>query len=90
MSKARYARMKEYGKLRKEYLAKNRICEYPGCKKPAQDIHHRRGRIGRMLCESAYFSSVCRFHHIFIHENPELAREDGMLCEKGLWGKKST
>lgn len=83
MSKARYARMKEYGKLRKEYLNKNRFCAK--CGKKATDVHHSRGRTGRLLCMQEYWFAVCRQCHNFIGDNPDEARQEGLLCELGKW-----
>lgn len=83
ISKARYARMKEYGKLRKEFLATNKLCAR--CGKKATDIHHTRGRVGRLLCMSAHWISVCRQCHQWIGENPNEARAEGLLCELGKW-----
>jgi 5-methylcytosine-specific restriction endonuclease McrA len=83
MSKARYARMKEYGKLRKEYLAKNRLCQK--CGKKATDVHHLRGRTGRLLCMEEHWAPVCRRCHDWIGANPIEARQEGLLCELGKW-----
>lgn len=87
ISKVRHQRLKEYAKLRARFLHDKPRCEFPGCKKRSEDIHHKRGRIGRLLCMSEHFCAVCRPHHHFIHENPKIARENGMLCELGMWGK---
>lgn len=83
MSKARYARMKEYGKLRKVFLAANKLCER--CGKKATDVHHKRGRIGRLLCMTEHWVSACRHCHDWIGANPTQARQEGFLCELGQW-----
>jgi hypothetical protein len=83
ISKARHARLREYATLRKQFLHARPRCER--CKKKSTDIHHKRGRVGRLLCMSEHWASVCRSCHNWIGENPKEARELGLLCELGKW-----
>lgn len=50
------------------------------------DIHHMRGRLGKLLTDERYFMAVCRKAHLWIHDNIELARQRGWICETGKWG----
>lgn len=40
------------------------------------DAHHIRGRAGKLILEYVY---LCRSCHEFVHENPNKAREMGLL-----------
>jgi hypothetical protein len=87
MSAKRREEMKIYGKKRKTFLAENPKCAvYPSRK--ATDIHHMRGRAGKLfLCED-YWLAVSREAHIKIGQEPQWARDNGYLCAKGEWGKQ--
>ena len=87
VSAKRREEMKIYAKKRKAFLTANPRCVvFP--RRKATDIHHMRGRAGRLfLCED-YWLPVCRTAHIKIGENPQWARDNGYLCEKGHWGKQ--
>ena len=84
ISDRRREQLKAYMAVRAEYMAANPMC--CNCGKRASDIHHRRGKIGGLLTDTRFFSSVCRKCHDFIHDNPAKARELGLLCEYGKWG----
>jgi hypothetical protein len=83
MSKVRHARMKEYLKARKKFLAVNRKCKR--CGKPSTEIHHSRGRIGRLLLMEEHWVALDRCCHNWVGDNPVEAREAGLLCELGQW-----
>lgn len=94
ISKKRSAALKEYAKAKKEFVAKfakpggksvicwNCIRSVPIAK---ITIHHTRGRIGSLLCDTRYFSLLCVSCHNWVGEHPNEAREKGLLCAKGLW-----
>lgn len=87
MSAKRRAEMKIYSKLRKEFLAANPKCAvFPS--KQATDVHHLRGRAGKLYLCPDYWLAVSREGHHKINENPTWARENGFLCAKGEWGKQ--
>jgi hypothetical protein len=81
----------EYRKVKREYLRENRMCEahaliYPGEKAPvARAIHHSRGRIGSLLCDTTYFFSTCNNCHHWIHSFVKRARELGLIAPVGEW-----
>lgn len=60
-------------------------CAHPDCVKPCEDVHHSRGRVGKLLMETDYWVPVCRAHHRWIGDNPAEARRLGLLCEVGRW-----
>lgn len=80
---------REYKRLRKEWLA-GKECE--GCwpifnrkQAPATELHHRRGRAGRLLLESRWFCALCDECHRYVHDHPNGARELGLLAKHGEW-----
>lgn len=85
VSKGRARQHAEYRKLKAQFHVEHPKCQWPGCRKASKDIHHSRGKVGKLLCDVTHFRAVCREHHDLIHANPKLAREKGMLCELGKW-----
>jgi hypothetical protein len=86
MSARLKADMREYRKLKREYLKYHTTCQGPCAPgTPSQDVHHKRGRIGRLLCEVNHWLPVCRGCHDWIHKNIEEARKLGLICEPGQW-----
>jgi ribosomal protein S27AE len=83
MSKVRYARMQEYRKKREAFLKKNPQCAR--CGKKSTEVHHYKGRIGRLLCMEEHWFALDRQCHNWIGENPAQAREEGFLCQIGQW-----
>ena len=74
---------REYTKLRREYLA-----EQPACRihmaddrgfVRATEIHHRAGRIGKLLTDRSNFMPLCSECHRWIHDHPSEARAKGYL-----------
>ena len=48
-----------------------------GCKGLATEVHHKKGRIGKLLTEISYFLGVCRECHSKIELEPIWAKENG-------------
>lgn len=46
----------------------------------ATEVHHVRGRIGRLLCDTRFFIASCRGCRDWPHENPVRARELQLLA----------
>ena len=72
----------EYSKIRAEYLRENPCCEVglpgcSGCDKRLLQLHHKAGRVGKMLTNSKFFLTACFTCHRFIEDNPEIACENG-------------
>lgn len=79
VSKKRQKENSRYLKIRKEFLIWNYLCMVDGCGKMASEVHHKKGREGKWLCDSAYFMPVCSTHHQLIHENPSWAKIMGYI-----------
>ena len=75
VSEKRQTQLAIYRKKRGEYMGSVKVCEFKGCNHKPQDLHHKNGRVGAMVFNTAYFMAVCRVHHNWIHENPAEARE---------------
>ena len=81
ISKKRARLNRQYLKHRDEYLKAHPICEK--CKLVrASDIHHRKGKLGKLLCAAEWFLSVCRDCHQWIHNNPEDSYELGLSIKR--------
>lgn len=85
-SKAMESRMAVYRRKAEAYKIANPVCIRAGCSRKTSDVHHSRGRAGRLLLEEQHWRPVCRSCHDWIAANPVGARADGLLCEKGKWG----
>lgn len=45
--------------------------------------HHKKGRVGKLLCDTRYFMPVCEPCHTWIHSNKTLSYELGYLIKSG-------
>lgn len=88
------ARMAVYRAIKELFLLKEPTCQ--ACRffrgqnaNPlwSDDVHHTRGREGLLLFDVRFFKAVCIPCHSKIHDNPELSRKFGLLCEKGDWNR---
>ena len=72
------AALREYHKVRKQYLANHLYCKAKlnGCQTVASDIHHTAGR-GTNLSNVDTFLAVCRNCHRIIEDNPTEAVKKG-------------
>lgn len=90
-SKTREKEMRLYYKERKEWLSlpANAACRICLCldrsPAPATEVHHQRGRIGRLLRDQRFWIPSCRGCREVPHENPAWAREVGLLAEVADW-----
>ena len=83
--------MKEYRQKRIDFLVANPYCAWGLKQVPKQfirstDIHHTRGRAGRLLLNEKFWLAVSRKAHEWIHLNQNEARALGLLCRRGEWG----
>ena len=78
------ANLREYKKVREIYLDKNPICEanLNGCGNDANQIHHKKGRIGNLLIDDNYFLAVCGNCHHWIENNPTESKELGFSLNR--------
>lgn len=75
--KVREEEEKIYEVNRKQYLADHPICEVRGCNNKAVEIHHKMGKIGKLIYNILYFLGVCRKCHKKIEANPQWAKQEG-------------
>jgi hypothetical protein len=47
------------------------------------EVHHRRGRVGRLLLDDRHWMPVSKSGHRWIHKHPNLARERQWLAQPG-------
>lgn len=67
---------KDYLELRISYLRTHKMCEC-GCGRWATEIHHKKGKIGKLLTDTRFFLAVCRRCHRRIGDEPQWAIEMG-------------
>ena len=75
LSKKRAAEYRQYWKVRKAFLEENPYCKR--CGKPSQDLHHSKGKIGKLLLDTKYFIPLCRIDHTWVELSPKEAKEQG-------------
>jgi len=95
VSTARSRQMREYRIKRLEFLKEHPYCEV--CaeipylptlhKHMATEIHHTRGRIGSLLCDSRYWKAACIWGHWWIGTHPIQARQLELICHVGEWNQ---
>jgi hypothetical protein len=73
----RMAEERLFAKKKKEYLTAHIRCEVKGCNRVSEDIHHKKGRVGKLLYDERFFLAVCRNHHTEIETNPDAAKQNG-------------
>ena len=74
--------LREYRKVRDVYMDEHTICEHPECSSPSTELHHKKGRIGKLLTDSRYFCALCHDHHEWSEKNPILAKELGLSVDR--------
>lgn len=89
VSKSQSRRLREYYAVRNAYLAEHPACaicllldQVPA---PAVEVHHTRGRAGRLLADARFFAPSCRKCRDVPHDNPRWAREVGLLAPAAQW-----
>lgn len=84
ISKKRAKEGRTYTEVSGAFLADNPTCEM--CKVAAStELHHKRGRVGSLLCDTRFFAACCNYCHTFIHANPAIARQLGLLAPANEW-----
>lgn len=83
VSRKRARQLREYTRLRREFLEARPVCEFPGefsegCLGRAVEIHHRRGRVGADLVAVEHWSALCSACHKRVTERPAEAYELGL------------
>ena len=70
---------KIYRPRRDKYMKEHPVCEWEGCNKLSNDLHHKNGKTNEMLYNVFYFMAICRSHHTSIDLDPINARSLGYL-----------
>lgn len=83
-------RLREYGPISKAFLADHpfcAICTARGIHPPnsATEVHHLRGRVGKLLCDKRGFVASCFPCRDFPHTQVIEARRLGVLAPAHLW-----
>jgi hypothetical protein len=82
VSDKRLGELALYRENRDPYLKENVVCEVRECNNPSTHVHHKNGRIGKMVYNIEYFMAVCDdCHPEKIHFNPgtKWSRPEGYL-----------
>ncbi len=74
-------RLVEYGKAKRLFLHDHPWCQECFTSK-ATDLHHRKGRLGKLLTDPMYFMALCRTCHRFYHENVSLGYARGVHLKR--------
>lgn len=83
VSKKRAKQNQEYNKVRDVFMKEHPKCmaAVPGvCGGKSSEVHHSRGRVGRLLCDARFFIAICRPCHDWIGDNGAEARKKGLLA----------
>lgn len=79
VSPKRAKQLRTYSKLRRDFLEANPRCVWPlGCDQAASDVHHKAGRVGRLLLDVTRWAALCRGHHAYATEHPQRAYDLGI------------
>ena len=54
----------------------------------AEEVHHKRGRIGDLLLDETHWLAVSRKGHVKIEMNPRWAKEMGFSESRLKWDKE--
>lgn len=74
----RQAQLDEYYEtVRPAYMKAHPKCEVENCGKPSTDVHHKKGRSGKMLLDTEFFLPTCREDHVYIEGHPDWAKAKG-------------
>ena len=75
---------REYKNIAAAYLFGHQTCE--ACnERPADHIHHKRGKVGSLKSNSRFFMALCPKCHRWIHDNIAAARLNGWIADAGDW-----
>ncbi len=83
VSKKRAQELKVYHALRSKFLERHPVCQIGrgliGCTNLSNDVHHRKGRVGKQLLDRRSWIAVCRPCHARLHDHPKEARKMGWI-----------
>jgi hypothetical protein len=96
VAKARREALRKYFGLSREFLSQpeNRGCKICAARiasgenmavNRSTEIHHTRGRIGKLLTDTRFWLASCFYCREFPHSNPARARAMGLLAHPRDW-----
>jgi hypothetical protein len=96
VARARRTQLQAYQALAEAFLSlpENRLCVICQTRREhgenilvnlATEVHHHRGRRGRLLCWLPGFRPSCYHCRMWPHDHPKTAREYGLLAPAPLW-----
>jgi len=95
ISSQQATRLAKYVMARALYLKDHPMCEVGSCYKHSNQIHHKKGRAGKLLLDSKWFLACCTNCHRYIEDHPAWAQNSGYSVSRGqkmlggglAWGK---
>ncbi len=75
-----------YYEKSREFIKNKRCVVYPMLK--AEEVHHKRGRVGDLLLDETHWLPVSRKGHVKIEMNPRWAKEMGFSESRLKWDKE--
>ena len=84
ISNKHFEALKEYRIVRDNFMKQNPSCQanLKGCTKKATDLHHKKGRTGKLLIDTKNFMSLCRSCHNKIEDGGEWVYETGFKVKR--------
>lgn len=77
--------MRAYKNMKEHFLRARPYCEFPSetgapvCMRPATQVHHMKGRLGPLLCDTRFWMAVCMECHDYIETHKNVARQRGAI-----------
>jgi 5-methylcytosine-specific restriction endonuclease McrA len=71
---------RQYEAEKKKFLAANPLCALCGRRRKL-DLHHAKGRVGKLLLEKQHWYGLCRPCHDWVARNPAEAYMRGLLVK---------
>lgn len=86
-STARAKQLREYRKIKAEFLKSRPSCFWCGTLLRVEDreLHHKYGRAGRLLTWEPGFRCLCDWHHRMVHSEPAWAIKHSLLGPMGTF-----
>lgn len=84
ISKQQKKRLAEYRIIRDQFMKEHPMCQafLSGCTGRSGDLHHKAGKIGKLLTDVRYFMAVCRSCHNWIGQNHSEALKYGFVTTR--------
>lgn len=87
MSKKRAAESKVYAKRKEAFLTSHDTCFCCGLEIEfrERELHHVRGRAGKLYLDERFWEMACDRCHRHIHDNPKWAMANALIGGMGEW-----